>query len=114
MIDGSALADENISLAEALMGLHAKDDVGRMHVGVDAFLLIWRQIPRWRVAAVIAASLPVSLIVRAAHPVFASGCLRGLPKRGHFMDTSLWNAGRARSEKRDFGYSILPRRLDRL
>lgn len=71
MRDGLALSKENISLADALMQLHAKDDEGRMHVGVDAFLLIWRQIPRWRLAAAIASLPPISLVMRAAYPVFA-------------------------------------------
>lgn len=71
MSDRSALAGENISLADALMELHAKDGDGRLHVGVDAFLLIWRHIPRWRLAATIATIAPVSLVIRAAYPVFA-------------------------------------------
>jgi len=71
MSDGSALAGENISLADALMELHAKDDAGQMHVGLDVFLLIWRQIPRWRVAAAIASLPPFSLVMRAAYSAFA-------------------------------------------
>jgi predicted DCC family thiol-disulfide oxidoreductase YuxK len=71
MSDESALADEDIPLADALLELHARDDNGRIHVGVDAFLLIWRKIPRWRVAAAVAGFAPVGLAMRAAYPVFA-------------------------------------------
>lgn len=71
MSDNSALANENISLAEALMELHGKDREGRMHVGVDAFLLIWRQIPRWRILARVVSLAPVKAIVKVVYPVFA-------------------------------------------
>jgi len=71
MGDQTALANEPISLADALMELHAKDNDGIMHVGVDAFVLIWRHIPRWRLAAKIAGLPPVNAVLRAVYPVFA-------------------------------------------
>lgn len=36
------LAAENISLVTALMHLHAKDEKGQLHVGLNAFIVIWR------------------------------------------------------------------------
>ena len=45
------LNKEGISLSEGLKLLHAKDKSGQMHVGVDAFILIWKQLKRWRVLA---------------------------------------------------------------
>ncbi|WFS04598.1 thiol-disulfide oxidoreductase DCC family protein [Rhizobium tumorigenes] len=71
MKDETALQNENVSLADALMELHGKDDNGRMHVGVDAFLLIWRHIPRWRIAAKIASFPPINAALRAIYPIFA-------------------------------------------
>ena len=34
-----------------LMKLHALDDDNKLHVGVDAFILIWRQLPKWHLLA---------------------------------------------------------------
>jgi predicted DCC family thiol-disulfide oxidoreductase YuxK len=31
----------------ALRRLHAQDLEGRLHKGVDAFILIWKNLPRW-------------------------------------------------------------------
>lgn len=52
------LAVEGITLSEGLKLLHAKDNDQRMHVGVDAFILIWRQLYKWRLLAWFV-SLPV-------------------------------------------------------
>tara|TARA_B100000795_G_C22682506_1_gene392312 strand:- start:464 stop:835 length:372 start_codon:yes stop_codon:yes gene_type:complete len=35
---------ENIKIIDALMYLHAKDCDGNLHLGVDAFILIWSQL----------------------------------------------------------------------
>ena len=45
------LNKEGISLSEGLRLLHAKDEEGLVHVGVDAFILIWKQLRRWRILA---------------------------------------------------------------
>lgn len=42
------LAAYGISLADGLRLLHAQDDQGEFHKGVDAFILIWKQLKRWR------------------------------------------------------------------
>ena len=46
-----ALDAHGVSFAEGLKLLHAEDAQGRLHVGVDAFVLIWRQIRAWRILA---------------------------------------------------------------
>jgi len=45
------LKKEGISLPEGLKLLHAKDDAGQRHVGVDAFVLIWKQLRLWQILA---------------------------------------------------------------
>ncbi|MEM7620995.1 MAG: DUF393 domain-containing protein [Pseudomonadota bacterium] len=52
------LEKEGISLAEGLKSLHAKDANGRLHKGVDSFILIWKQLKYWRILARVT-SLPV-------------------------------------------------------
>ena len=48
---GDPLRDEPFTLAAALETLHAKDADGRLHVGLDAHLLMWERLPRWRLLA---------------------------------------------------------------
>ena len=55
--DPSPLLTLCVEQADALRRLHAKDSKDNMHVGVDAFILIWRHLPRWRLLAAIV-SLP--------------------------------------------------------
>lgn len=46
--DAGPAADLGISPDQALRRLHALDPEGRLHVGFDAMLLVWRGIPRTR------------------------------------------------------------------
>lgn len=55
---GDDLKAQGISLSEGLKLLHAKDADGTLHVGVDAFLLIWKQLKRWRLLGMFV-SLPL-------------------------------------------------------
>jgi len=66
-----ALNKAGIRLSEALKLLHAKDNSGQMHIGVDAFILIWKQMKRWRILAIIAALPIVKPIAHAAYNAFA-------------------------------------------
>lgn len=50
-LSADELIQEGVSLAQGLKLLHAKDRDGRLHVGVDAFILIWKQLQRWRLLA---------------------------------------------------------------
>jgi predicted DCC family thiol-disulfide oxidoreductase YuxK len=52
------LHQHGIKLADGLMFLHAKDSDGAIHIGVDAFILIWSRLQRWRLLAKIV-SLPI-------------------------------------------------------
>lgn len=45
------LISSGISLVDGLKLLHAQDSGGQIHVGLDAFILIWRQLRRWRMLA---------------------------------------------------------------
>lgn len=45
------LLKDGVSLVEGLKYLHAKDADGKLHIGVDAFILIWKQLKHWRVLA---------------------------------------------------------------
>ena len=56
--DAQPLDILGVSQMDALRRLHATDRMGRLHIGVDAFILIWQQLPRWRLLAILV-SLPV-------------------------------------------------------
>lgn len=66
------LRQEGVSLSVGLKLLHARDRNGQMHVGVDAFILIWKQLKRWRVLAFLVGLPLVRQIANAAYRVFAS------------------------------------------
>ena len=66
------LGEEGIALAEGLKCLHAKDGNGKMHVGVDAFILIWIQLKRWRVLAILVSLPLIKQITNFAYKTFAS------------------------------------------
>ncbi|MFT4694597.1 MAG: putative DCC family thiol-disulfide oxidoreductase YuxK [Francisella sp.] len=52
------IKQENLDLENTLRLLHVKDDDGKLHIGTDAFILIWYQLKRWRILATIV-SLPI-------------------------------------------------------
>ncbi len=52
--DPAPLREIGVSQADALRLLHARDDAGRLHVGVDAFIAVWRGLPWWRRLAPVA------------------------------------------------------------
>tara|TARA_B100001175_G_C19433708_1_gene602467 strand:+ start:686 stop:1045 length:360 start_codon:yes stop_codon:yes gene_type:complete len=52
------LTSINISQKDALLYLHATDINNNLFIGVDAFILIWKNIKYWRILSIIV-SLPV-------------------------------------------------------
>jgi predicted DCC family thiol-disulfide oxidoreductase YuxK len=48
---GDPLRGENFDLGAALELLHVKDGAGRLHVGLDAHLLMWQRLPGLHVLA---------------------------------------------------------------
>lgn len=66
------LNKEGISLSEGLRLLHAKDEEGLVHVGVDAFILIWKQLRRWRILAFLVGLPIIRQIANTAYRAFAN------------------------------------------
>ncbi len=66
------LKKEGISLSEGLKLLHAKDDAGQLHVGVDAFVLIWKQLRRWHILAAFVALPIIRQIANIVYRAFAN------------------------------------------
>lgn len=47
--ESQLLKQFNISRNEALMALHAIDEKGKIYKGIDAFSVIWQELPYWRI-----------------------------------------------------------------
>ncbi len=71
-IDQSTIKALNIAYADALRQLHVQDEQGNMHIGVDAFIVIWKHIPRWRILSKIASLPIIRPIANKAYKAFAS------------------------------------------
>jgi predicted DCC family thiol-disulfide oxidoreductase YuxK len=71
-INNSTLEALGILYTDGLKLLHAQDSQGNMHVGVDAFLLIWDQIPRWRIVAIIVSLPIIRPVANMAYKAFAT------------------------------------------
>ena len=67
-----SLEKQGVCLAEGLKLLHAKDGNGQMQVGVDAFILIWRQLKRWKVLAMLVALPIIKPMAHFSYQLFAN------------------------------------------
>lgn len=74
----SALDDHGLSLVNTLKYLHAKDRDGELHIGVDAFILMWAQLARWHWLAKLVSLRPVYQLADIAYRRFASVRFRRL------------------------------------
>ncbi len=65
--DPEALAAFGIDRAEARRRLHVLDEAGRLHEGVDAFILIWQRMPRYQWLGRFVARRPVRPVAAALY-----------------------------------------------
>lgn len=65
------LAKIGISLSSALMYLHVIDYDGRLKTGVDAFFLIWKNLPGWRCLGFLINLPIIKSIARFVYKIFA-------------------------------------------
>jgi len=82
-IDITALPEaielQGISLSEGLRLLHVKDESNTLHVGVDAFLCMWKALPRWRYLAKIIALPGIKQLTQVIYHYFARWRFKRLP-----------------------------------
>ena len=71
-ITTEALHKEGIRLSEGLKLLHVKDADGVLHVGVDAFIVIWHELKRWRVLASLVSLPVIKPLANACYRMFAA------------------------------------------
>ena len=77
--DPSPLSPLNVEQADALRRLHAKDSNDSMHIGVDAFILIWRHLPRWYLLAALVSLPGIKHATSFAYARFADYRFKRLP-----------------------------------
>ena len=67
------LDNEGISFVDGLKSLHVKDNHGKMHSGVDAFIIIWSHIPmrHWKLLAYIVSLPIINSVARILYKKFA-------------------------------------------
>lgn len=70
-VDAAPLEALGVCYADGLRRLHVQDAQGRLQVGVDAFLQIWRRLPRWRVLAAVVALPGIRAAAGIAYDAFA-------------------------------------------
>ena len=65
------LKEINVSQSNALKRLHVIDQDGNIQIGVDAFIAIWRKIPRWRLLAFLCAMPGIKFTLGVLYNKFA-------------------------------------------
>ena len=67
------LAERGVSLADGLRLLHTVDQQGKMHVGVDSFILIWKHLHffPWGLLANVVSVYPVKKVAEILYKFFA-------------------------------------------
>ena len=72
------LKANGISLSQGLKLLHTKDIDGKFYVGVDSFILIWKQLKRWRLLAIFVSLPIIKQIINFAYRIFANRRFKSL------------------------------------
>ncbi|MFT7099466.1 MAG: putative DCC family thiol-disulfide oxidoreductase YuxK [Rickettsiales bacterium] len=60
------------SVSDGLRALHAQDSNQKIHIGVDAFIIIWRNIPLWRVLGFFANLPIIKPLIKIVYKLFAN------------------------------------------
>ena len=68
-----------ISQEAALRRLHATDHTGRLHIGVDAFILIWQHLRYWKILAFFGKWPVINQLAHIAYNRFADYRFKKLP-----------------------------------
>ena len=77
--DPAPLLALGLSQEMALRRLHATDSSGSIHRGVDAFIIIWRQLPWWHLLATLIALPVIRQLASMAYDRFADYRFARLP-----------------------------------
>lgn len=70
--DAKAFLDDGYALEDGLKALHAIDHSGRYHIGVDAFLLIWKHLRYWNILSFFVSLPLIKQLARFSYKHFAA------------------------------------------
>ena len=76
--DSKTLRAYGVDYKKALLMLHAIDEKGMIHIGIDAFCLIWGNIPRFNLLAKIIKAPGLYQLLSIAYRYFANWRFRRL------------------------------------
>ena len=68
----SELNDRGIKDSDALKILHVIDTNNKLHLGVDAFIIIWNNLDYWRILARVISLPIIKRVVNIAYKLFAN------------------------------------------
>lgn len=64
-------ADHGLDAKAVMRTLHARDAAGAVHTGIDAFAVVWRQLPRYRPLATLTRTPVVRQLMLLGYAAFA-------------------------------------------
>ena len=67
----NAMIDYGVTQSEALLYLHAVNDKNELVIGSEAFALIWKNLPRWRILGHIIKLPFIKVVVQKLYMLFA-------------------------------------------
>ena len=86
-VNAELLNSQGVTLSEGLKYLHVQDSSGSMHIGVDAFILIWKQLARWKWLAWIVSLPIIKVLASFLYKCFANWRFNRLPHCKISMET---------------------------
>lgn len=72
------LKKEGVTLSQGLRLLHAQDNNGELHIGVDAFILMWKQLKYWKILGLFVSLPVIRQITQFAYKFFADSRFKRL------------------------------------
>jgi len=66
------LEQENLTLEQTLKLLHVKDKNCKLHIGTNAFIVIWKELKRWRVLAFFVSLPIIKQVANIVYKTFAN------------------------------------------
>ena len=67
----NAMIDYDITQSKALLFLHVVDDKNKLYIGSEAFALIWKNLPRWKILGHIMELPLIKWLAKRIYEIFA-------------------------------------------
>ena len=67
-----SLKRHGVTVMQGLKLLHVRDAYGSMRIGLDAFIVIWRALPRWRLLGLLVSVPGIKQVLSYVYRLFAA------------------------------------------